>query len=313
MVAIGPVSTDLYLPSLPSIGEVFGAPVSQAQLTLSAFIAGFAVTTIIYGPLADRFGRKPPLVAGMALFTVSSFGCLFATSIEALIVWRFFQAVGGCAGPVVARAIVRDLYEREDAARVLSFMAAAMALAPSVAPIVGGWIHIAFGWQGHFLVLGLAGMAMVGLCAFTLDETNDRPDVTATSPGRLAGNIAVLLKHRIFIGYVTTFALSYCCLFSFISGGAFVLIRAMDVAPQNFGYYFFFVAGSFAIGAFMGGRMTRRMGLLRMIAIGVGLGIVGAAAGLALSLAGIAHPLAVVVPIAVMFFGCAFVFPNATA
>ena len=145
MVALGPLSTDLYLPSLPSLTTFFDTTVSQVQATLSVFIAGFAVATMIYGPLSDRFGRRPCLIGGLAIFALGSIGCMASCSVEALIGWRFVQAVGGCAGPVLSRAIVRDVYEREEAAKLLSYMASAMALAPAVAPMLGGVLNVLFG------------------------------------------------------------------------------------------------------------------------------------------------------------------------
>ena len=313
MVAIGPLSTDLYLPSLPSIGAALGASVAETQLTLSAFIGGFALATVIYGPLSDRFGRRPVLMAGLGLFAMGSFGCAAAETIHALIAWRFVEAVGGCAGPVVARAVVRDLYGREQAARVLSYMSGAMAVAPSVAPIIGGWIHTAFGWRGHFVALGLVGTLLLLLTTLIARETNRFRDPSATSPVTLWANMRALFRHRTFIAYAATFALSYCCLFSFISGSAYIAMEILGVAPQNFGFLFIFVAGAFVIGAFFSGRLTPRVGILRMIGAGVVIGALAAATGLTLAFAGIQTIFAVVVPMAVVFFSCALVFPNAMA
>ena len=132
LVSFGPLSTDLYLPSLPQIGERFAADPGQVQLTLSVFLAGFAISMLGYGPLSDRFGRRPILIGALVLYTLASIACMLATSIEALIVARFFQALGGCAGPVLGRAIVRDVHGAERSAQVLSTLAMAMALAPAI-------------------------------------------------------------------------------------------------------------------------------------------------------------------------------------
>lgn len=313
MVAVGPVSTDLYLPSLPSIGAAFGASVSATQLTLSVFIAGFALGTLIYGPLSDRFGRRPMMLVGMAVFTAGSIGCAGATSIEALIAWRLIEAVGGGAGPVLARAVVRDLFAREDAARVLSYMGAAMALAPAVAPMVGGWIHTGLGWRGHFWALAAVGGGLLSLAWLMVAETNRTPDPAGARPARIARNLMTLAANRAFIGFAATAGFSYGGLFSFISGGAFVVIGVLGVAPENFGFLFVFVAGGFVAGSMLGGKLARRLGLARMIEVGVWTGAAAAAAGLALALAGVATPASVIAPVAAVFFGCALVFPSAMA
>jgi MFS transporter, DHA1 family, multidrug resistance protein len=313
LVGIGPVSTDLYLPSLPSIAEALGASVSQTQLTLSFFMAGFAVGTLFYGPVSDRIGRRPALLTGMTLFTVASLACAYATTIEQLIALRFVEALGGCAGAVLSRAVVRDLFAREDAARTMSYMAAAMALAPALAPIVGGWVHVSFGWRGQFYALAMAGVALTIAAAMFLGETNKTLNPHATSPARLARNVAQLFKHRAFLGYALTSGFSYGGLFSFISGGAFVVIGVLGVAPENFGFLFVFVAGGFAMGSFVGGRYTKRVGLLGMMKIGVWLGLVAGMTGLGLALMGVVSVPAVIAPVAFVFFSCALVFPNSTA
>ncbi|MCB2106288.1 MAG: Bcr/CflA family multidrug efflux MFS transporter [Rhodobacteraceae bacterium] len=313
MVALGPISTDLYLPSLPSIGTALGASVSATQLTLSVFIAGMAIGTLIYGPLSDRFGRRPLILLGLMVFAAGSVGCAFAPTIGWLLFWRFVEAVGGSAAPVLARAIVRDLYSRSDAARVMSFMAAAMALAPAVAPIIGGWVHLTLGWRGHFWILTFLGIVATGLAWRLVAETNRQPDAGATRPARLARNIGELFRHRGFNGFMLTTTFSYSGLFSFISGGAFVVITVLGVAPENFGFLFIFAAFGFVAGGTLGGRITRKFGLMRMIEMGVWIGVAAGIAGLGLALADIATPVSVIAPVAVVFFSCAFVFPNATA
>ncbi len=313
LAAIGPVSTDLYLPSLPTIGEAFGSTVSQAQLTLSFFIAGFAVGTLFYGPLSDRVGRRPALLAGMVLFTLASLACAFVESIEQLIALRFIEALGGCAGAVLSRAVVRDLFAREDAARMMSYMAAAMALAPAVAPVIGGWIHLAFGWRGQFFALAALGAALTMAASIYLGETNRQLNPQATEPTRLMRSVVHLFKHPAFLGYALTSGFSYGGLFSFISGGAFVVLGVLGVAPENFGFLFLFVAGGFVTGSLVGGKLTKHVGLLGMMRVGVWIGLAAGCVGLMLALMGITALPAVIAPVAFVFFSCALVFPNSTA
>jgi DHA1 family bicyclomycin/chloramphenicol resistance-like MFS transporter len=313
MVGLGPVSTDLYLPSLPSIGTYFAATVSQTQLTLSVFMAGFALGTLIYGPLSDRFGRRPLILAGLALFSIASLGCALATSVEQLLALRLVQGVGGSAGVVLSRAVVRDLFAREEAARILSYMSGVMALAPALAPILGGWVHLAFGWRGQFAALAILGACVLAAAQALVVETNTAPNAQATRPATLLRALGHLLSHRGFLGYALTTGLAYGGLFSFISAGAFVVIGVLGVAPENFGYLFIFVAGGFVSGALIGGRLTQRLGIHALMGAGVWIGLGAGALGLSLALMGVQTLPAVIAPVAMVFFSCALVFPNAMA
>lgn len=313
LVAFGPVSTDVYLPSLPDMTRAFGTTVSQVQLTLSVFIAGFACGMLVYGPLSDRFGRRPVLLAGVTLYFLASIACLMAPSIEALIAARFVQAVGACSGPVLGRAVVRDVYSREEGARMLSYMASAMALAPAVGPILGGWLHATFGWQANFAALALFGLSILAAAWMLLEETNKRPDPRALKPGRLFRNYLSLFGSRVFMGYTLTVGLAFGGLFSFISGSSFVVIDVLGVPPRYFGFVFAAVVVGYMSGAFSAARLTRRLGLDRVLLIGTALATVSGGAGAALGVAGVQAVAAVVAPTALFFFACALIIPNGTA
>jgi len=209
LVALGPLSTDMYLPSLPAMVRFFNTDVDQVQLTLSSFLAGFALSQLIYGPLADRFGRKPAIVFGMLLFTLASIGCAYAESIEALIVWRFLQALGGCAGPVLGRAMIRDIYQPLESARLLSFIGTAMSLAPALAPFLGGYLVIWFEWQSIFIFLALYGALLSLMFAFKVPESLAKDHRQPFRFKPMLNNYAQLLKHRQYMGYVFSCSFAY--------------------------------------------------------------------------------------------------------
>jgi DHA1 family bicyclomycin/chloramphenicol resistance-like MFS transporter len=218
LVALGPLSTDLYLPSLPALTAYFGVGEAAGQLTLSAFLLGLAGGQIIYGPLSDRYGRRPVLLFGLALYAIASIVCVFAPSIQVLVIARFCQACGACVGPVLGRAVVRDVYGREGAARILSYLSAAIALAPAIGPIIGGFVETWFGWRANFIVLSLYGAAALALTFAILPETNTHPDTgwlsavrmaramsafSASAPTSVCAHLRALLRHlRVHLGLV---------------------------------------------------------------------------------------------------------------
>ncbi|MFA7430842.1 MAG: multidrug effflux MFS transporter [Rhodospirillaceae bacterium] len=313
LVAFGPISTDMYLPSLPDMTRAFNTSVSQVQLTLSVFIAGFACGMLVYGPLSDRFGRRPVLIGGVALYMLASIACLFAPTIEALVASRFIQAVGACAGPVLARAVVRDVYTREEGARMLSYMASAMALAPAVGPILGGWLHATLGWRSNFAVLAVFGLAVLAATWWMLRETNTRRDPQALKPARLLRNYVSLFGSRVFMGYTLTVGFAFGGLFSFISGSSFVVIDVLGVAPSNFGFVFAAVVVGYMSGAFSSAKLTMKLGIERVLLIGTALATAAGGILASLALSGIQEVAAIVAPMTVYFFACALIIPNGTA
>ncbi len=313
LVAFGPISTDLYLASLPDMARAFSTDVAATQLTLSAFLVGFAVAMPVYGPLSDRFGRRPVILAGTAIYFAATVFCMLAPTMDALVAGRFLQALGACCGPVVGRAVVRDVFPREEAARVLSYMASAMALAPFAAPILGGWLHSLFGWRSNFAVLAVFGLALAGGIWRLLDETNRHPESDALSPATMALNYAALVGDRAVLGYGLTVALAFGGMFTFISGSSFVLIDVLGLPPSRFGLGFAVVIAGYILGAFLAGRLTARIGLDRMVGVGV-LGCAASGALMAgLAWAGVQTFAAVLAPMSLFFLFSGLALPNATA
>lgn len=315
-VALGPISTDLYLPSVPAIGRDLGADVAATQLTLSVFLAAFALAQIPVGPLSDRFGRRPILLAGLAVYVMASFACAVAPTIEALIAARAVQAIGACAGVVLGRAIVRDIYGRDRAARMLAYIGTAMALAPMIGPILGGIVESSFGWRWNFAILLSFGVATLILSWIGLLETNAQPDRAALDPRRMTANFRALLGDRAYLGFTLTVAFSYAGLFSFISGSSFVLIDGHGVSSERFGFFFAAIVVGYMTGTQIAGRLTMRLGIERMVWIGGAASLAGGLAMVALARqVGTAPwaPFAIVAPMVCYMIGTGIVMPNAQA
>ena len=272
LVALGPLSTDLYLPALPTLVEVFRTDAARVQLSLSIFLVGFAVAQLAYGALSDRFGRRPVMLGGLALYFVASIGCAFASSIEMLIGARFLQALGACAGPVLGRAIVRDVWGPVEAVRVLAYVSGSMALAPLLGPTLGGFLTVWFGWQANFALLALfSGLQVLAVWRW-LGESNAHPDPAATRPGRMFGNFRILLLDRNYVGYLLAMSFSFSALFAFISGSSFILIGRFGLRPEVFGMCFGLVVAGYLSGSMLSGSLVRRFGGDRLLMIGAWLG-----------------------------------------
>lgn len=236
LTAFAPLSIDMYLPSLPSIQETLGTSASLVQLTLAAFMAGLGIGQFAYGPLSDRFGRRAPLVAGIGLYIAASAACAFAPSVHWLIALRFLQALGGAAGAVIARAIVRDLYSGREIARVLSLLMLIMGAAPILAPLLGGQVLGFAGWRAIFGVLTVLGTIALVLTLVAIPvPTRSGPPVGASSLGT---NLRILFTDRRFLAATLAGGFVYASMFAYISGSPFVFMEILHVSPKHFSWIF---------------------------------------------------------------------------
>jgi DHA1 family bicyclomycin/chloramphenicol resistance-like MFS transporter len=311
--AIGPLTTDMYLPSLPDIVRLLGASTAEGQLTISAYLIGFAVGQIIYGPLSDRHGRKPVLIGAIALYCFASLICALSTSIHMLIAARALQALGGCGGIVLARAVVRDLYSGTRAGRELSLIGSVMALAPVMAPIVGGILQTAFGWRSVFLTLVLTGVSGVAVVWLLLPETLAARAAEPMSVGSILKSYRVVARHSAYLAYSGLATTSYAGLFAWISAASFVLQNIYGLTPFNFALVFSIGSLGYMTGATTAARLVVPLGIDGTIGIGCVAMTIGGFAMLASVALGLASSLSLVIPMAVYLAGMGLVLPQSIA
>ena len=306
-----PISTDLYLASLPGLATRFDVPASTVQLTLSVFMAGFGVMQLVGGPMSDRYGRRPVLLGALALYVVASLACALAPTIGVLIAARFAQAVGCCTVVVIARAVVRDAFEPAAGARALALASTLLAIGPMAGPIVGSILEVRYGFRAAFLLIAALGALLLAVAARSLPETLARPDPAALNPRTLVAGYGKVLRSPVFLAYTTVGAAMYGGLFAFISGSSFVLIRVLDVPTVWFGACFAFVVIGYLLGTIACRRLLRRLHLARTVLAGTLLAALAGCAGAALALAGVRHAAALLVPAFGFFLAHGIVFPCA--
>lgn len=284
-----PLSTDLYLASLPSLGNVFGAPASTVQLTLSMFVIAFGGAQLVIGPLSDRYGRRPVVITGLSLYVLASLLCALSPSIELLIAARFLQALGCCSAIIIARAIVRDAYAPEDSGRVVARASTWLSVAPICGPILGSYLQVTFGWRAAFVALSILSAIVLGAVLLRLPETNEHKNPRATEWHGLVANWRLVLGSREFWQYALPGALSYGSIFAFISGSSPVLIRVLHVPVEWFGYCFAFGVSGYMSGTILCRRLLPRFGPAATLRIGSAMSLGAGAAFLAAVAAGISH------------------------
>jgi DHA1 family bicyclomycin/chloramphenicol resistance-like MFS transporter len=309
----GPLSMDMYLPSLPALASFFSTSASKAQLTLSGFTIGFAICQLVYGPLSDRLGRKWLLVGGVALYSVASLLCAIAADIDALIVYRFLQAVGGGAGVVITRAIVRDLYSKEAGARALSLLLLAPSLAALVGPFIGGQILLWTDWRDIFWLLTILGVLILGLSIVKLPETLAPELRQASSVRKILHEYGLILFDRRSLGYMLCGAFSFAGMFAQLSGTPFVYIDLFGVAPENFGFLFALNILGIMAGSYVNSRLVIRFGIRRMLVAGTSLALGGGLLLAAFATFGVGGLYGIVIPIVIFMTPHNIVNANATA
>ena len=280
LTALGPLTMDMYLPSLPAIGQALDASTAAVQLTISSYLLGFAVGQILYGPLSDRVGRRPVILAALVIYVAATVVCAVAQTIGILIALRFVQALGGAGCIVLARAAVRDLYSGERAGRELSLMGSITAFAPIVAPAIGGLLQDAFGWRASFYLLVVFALVAGATAARFLPETLRQRASGPFSFGAMGALYRSVLVHRGFLANLGILVAAFVGLFAWISGAPFVMQGLYAMTPVAFGATYAVGAAGYMVGAYVAARVVMRLGLDRTVGMGA---VIMAAGGLAMA------------------------------
>jgi DHA1 family bicyclomycin/chloramphenicol resistance-like MFS transporter len=298
--AFAPLSIDMYLPSMPLLEKVFNATTAQVQVTLVTFLLGYALGQSIYGPLTDRFGRKPPLYFSLALFVISSVACALSRSVNALSVFRLLQAIGACGGAVVSRAMVRDLFPPVDLRRIFSMLVLVLGVSPLISPFIGGYLLVWFGWKSIFLTQASLG-------ALTLENAR------SLHMEHVISGYANLLRDRTFLGASLVCGFSSAGMFAYIASAPFVFINLYKLPPQQFGWLFGVIAAGLIGASQVNGRMSHKIALWRVLRVSNLVQLGSGIAVLATAATGFGGLVGIFAPVFVYMCATGFVFPNGSA
>lgn len=308
--AIGPLALNIFMPSMPGLQVTFGVSYGTVQLTLTLYLIGLGVCQLFYGPLSDRYGRRPLLLAGLTLFVIASIASALATTIETLIAARLVQALGGASGIVLSRAIVRDLYQGENAASVLGYITMAWVLAPMIAPTIGGYLDQFWGFRASFVLLALIATLILAIAWFTLHETN----INRRRDGRLwqSSHYGRIFASAQFRGYALTLAFASAVFFTFLAFAPFVTVNVMGRSTVEYGLWFILVSLGYMLGNFLSGRYSVLIGNDRMVLFGNLMTLAGASLCLLFPLLGFLTPMALFAPMLLCALGNGLTIPNGT-
>lgn len=279
LAALPPLAIDMGLPALAALGTSFNAFPATTGLTLSLFMAGFAITQLVFGPFSDRYGRRPILLIGCGIFALANVMCAIAPSIHALIAWRFIAGAGAGAAAVLEMAIVRDLFEGSAARAQFSYINLVMSIAPMIAPIIGGWVLVVADWRSIYGVLAVGGFVLLIALAIGFGESIPHRDKSAIALHRLVSNYLRVLGDRICVGYALVNGLSFGCLFAYVAGSPLVLIDVLGLSTTVYGWFFASTALAIMAGSFLNGRLSvRGVPPSRLLKVGLRLAVASAIA-----------------------------------
>jgi DHA1 family bicyclomycin/chloramphenicol resistance-like MFS transporter len=296
LLGIQPIATDLYLPALPALTEGFGAPMRQAQLTLTALLLAFGLSQLIWGPLSDRFGRRPILLLGMGVFTLGSIGSLFATDMPQLIAWRIVQGVAMGSAVMCARAIVRDLYAPAEGARMMSKGLTGLGMFACVCAPLGGLLSDLFDWHATLAVLAVFGAATLSLLAWRFEETLKAPNPRALQPAEMLRVWRQILKNPTFWSFTLLATASYAGLFTFLATSSFVFIKVLGLSKTHYGLLMASMSAVYIVGTLICRRLIPRLGVRKTVAVAGAFTLAGGTTMGVLALLGWASPWTIMLP-----------------
>jgi DHA1 family bicyclomycin/chloramphenicol resistance-like MFS transporter len=309
---LGPFSIDTYLPSFPEIAHSLGATPLEVQQSLTAYLIPFAIMSLWHGAISDAFGRRHVVLVGLIAFALASIGCALAPDIRALWGFRAVQGIASGVGIVVGRAIIRDLYAGAHAQRVMSQVSVLFTIAPAIAPVIGGWLHEAFGWRSVFVLLAIMSAALAVWCFASLPETLPPERRQSMHAGYLLRAYARTLGHPRFLAVAFAVSLNFAALFLYIAAAPVFLLTHLRVTETQFYWLFLPVTAGMMLGAAWSGKLAGRRSAMRTVALGYGLMVAGAAVNVALHLAWPASLPWSVLPLFVYAVGMAVAMPSLT-
>lgn len=310
---LGPLSVDATLPAVADMADHFQTTSAGIQIGIGIYFAGFALGQIVHGPLADRFGRRPVLIVALFLFAVATIASLFAANLHDFNIIRFVQGLMATSGSILGRAIARDIYDREQAARVIAYMMGAGAAGPLAGPILGGFLSEFFGWEAVFIFTASFSAILCLGVIFFYRETNTSPDMKAIQPVAMARNYIRFLSNRRFLIYAGMGVASGIPLFAYLSSSGPVLLQFVGETPSAVGFELAIVMSGFMAGGFFAGRFVKRFGLDRLILSGCLLACLSGVAMWLFALFHIVNAAVIVVPMTIYMFSFSLVVPQATA
>ncbi|MEO8541435.1 MAG: multidrug effflux MFS transporter, partial [bacterium] len=303
LTAIAPISIDMFLPSMPDMADEFHTSKGAVSLAVTLFLLAFAASQLVYGPASDRFGRRPVMFAGLGLYVVGAALCLGSQSVEMLLAGRVVQGLGGGAGPAIASAIVIDVYKKERALKALAAMTSVTALAPMLAPILGGFLHDVAGWRAVFAVLVCVGCGLTLGYAWILPETNEQRDPRALHLRGMVRNYRTLWSTPIFAAHALLLALMFSGQLVFISSSSFVLVDDLGLSPQLYGFSFGLMAAGIMVGANVSRRLVGSWSPRRIVVTACSMGGAASATMALMALSGLEGVALIVFPM--IFMGAA--------
>jgi len=271
VTATAPAALHILVPSLPLLATVFDAPAARVQLVLTLFLAGIAIGQLVYGPVSDRFGRRPVLIAGLVLFLLGTVLCGLAWSLPVLIVGRVLEACGGCAGMVLGRAIVRDLFDRDRAAGAIATITMAMSLVPSLSPALGAYLAEWVGWRADFVLLGAVGTGVLGLTVCKLEETHAAPGSVRVAG--MARSFVLLLRSPVFLGFAFATAFTSASWFTFLASAPYLLSQVLHEPPSTYGLMILLPMLGYILGNAGVARLSVALGIGGVFILGLALSL----------------------------------------